>query len=53
MPILVYAAMSVFQVTQTQPVALRVIAFFAMGIPALVAGMAWSQWTMPAPKVSA
>ena len=46
-PILVYAGMIVFQVTQTQPVALRVIAFFAMGIPALAAVVAWAQWTRP------
>lgn len=44
-PIVVYAGMIVFQVSLTQPVALRVIAFFAMGIPALIALMAWSQWS--------
>lgn len=43
-PILVYAGMIVFQVSQTQPLALRVIAFFAMGIPALIASVAWTQW---------
>jgi putative membrane protein len=43
-PLLVYTGLIVFQVTQTQPVALRVIAFFAMGIPLLIAGVAWSQW---------
>lgn len=44
-PVLVFTGFIVFQVTQAQPVALRVIAFFAMGIPALIAGVAWSQWT--------
>jgi len=44
-PIVVYAGMIVFQVSLTQPVALRVIAFFAMGIPALIASVAWSQWS--------
>jgi len=43
-PIVVYAGMIVFQMSMTQPVALRVIAFFAMGIPALIAAVAWSQW---------
>jgi len=43
-PILLYAGMIVFQVLMTQPVALRVIAFFAMGIPALAAAVAWWQW---------
>jgi uncharacterized membrane protein len=44
-PIAVYTAMIVFQMVMTQPVALRVIAFFAMGIPALAAGAAWWHWT--------
>jgi uncharacterized membrane protein len=44
-PILVYAGMMVFQIAMTQPVALRIIAFFAMGIPCLIALMAWSQWS--------
>ncbi|MBI2771698.1 MAG: carotenoid biosynthesis protein [Burkholderiales bacterium] len=43
-PILVFSGLIVFQVTQTQPIALRIIAFFAMGIPALIAAVAWSQW---------
>ena len=43
-PILVYAGMMIFQVALTEPVALRVIAFYAMGIPLLVALVAWSQW---------
>lgn len=44
-PIVVYASLIVFQVSLAQPVALRVIAFFAMGIPALAASVAWSQWS--------
>jgi len=44
-PILVYAGLIVFQVTQAQPLALRYIAFFAMGIPCLIASVAWSQWS--------
>ena len=46
-PVLVYAGMIVFQVTMAQPVALRVVAFFAMGIPALIAAAAWLQWAKP------
>ena len=49
-PILVYAGMMVFQVAMTQPVALRVIAFFAMGIPCVIALMAWSQWPLRHPE---
>jgi uncharacterized membrane protein len=44
-PVLAYAGLIVFQVSLSQPAALRVIAFFAMGIPALIAAMAWSQWS--------
>jgi uncharacterized membrane protein len=44
LPIVVYAGMIVFQIAFTEPVALRVIAFFAMGIPALAAAVAWRQW---------
>jgi uncharacterized membrane protein len=43
-PIVIYAGMMAFQVVVGDPVALRVISFFAMGIPALVAAVAWSQW---------
>ncbi len=45
LPVGVYAGFILFQVTQAQPVALRVVAFFAMGIPALVAAVAWHLWT--------
>lgn len=47
LPVLVYAAFIVFQVTQAQPAALRVVAFFAMGIPALIAAVAWARWARP------
>lgn len=43
-PILVYAAMMMYQVVVGDPVTLRVISFFAMGIPAFAAGAAWSAW---------
>ncbi|HSI54365.1 MAG TPA: carotenoid biosynthesis protein [Ramlibacter sp.] len=52
-PILVYAAFIAFQVTQSQPLALRFIAFFAMGIPALAALAAWSQWSRQLPGSAA
>ncbi|MEP6791603.1 MAG: carotenoid biosynthesis protein, partial [Ramlibacter sp.] len=48
LPIIIYAGFIAFQVALAQPAALRVIAFFAMGIPALAAGMAWSQWARQA-----
>ena len=44
LPVVVYAGMIGFQIAFTQPAALRVIAFFAMGIPALAAAVAWAQW---------
>jgi putative membrane protein len=43
-PILVYAGMMVYQVVVGDPVALRIVSFFAMGIPAFAAGAAWSAW---------
>lgn len=43
-PVLVYAGFMAFQLAVSQPIALRVIALFAMGIPALVAAVAWWQW---------
>ena len=52
-PVAVYAAFIVFQVTQTQPVALRVVAFFAMGIPAVAAFAAWLQWSHRQPLEAA
>ncbi|WP_233259353.1 carotenoid biosynthesis protein [Ramlibacter sp. WS9] len=52
-PILVYAGLLVFQVALTQPVALRIIAFYAMGIPCVIALMAWSQWARQLPGGSA
>ena len=47
-PVFVYFGFIAFQVTQTQPAALRVVALFAMGIPAFLALVAWSQWARPA-----
>ena len=44
LPLLVYAGLIVFQMAFTEPIALRVVAFFAMGIPTLVAAGAWFQW---------
>ena len=52
-PILLYGGMIVFQVCLTQPPALRVVAFFAMGIPTLAALVAWSQWPGPADGTAA
>ena len=43
-PIAVYAGFIVFQLLVSQPFELRVIALFAMGIPALVAAAACRQW---------
>jgi len=43
-PIVVYAGMMVFQMVVGDPFELRVVSFFAMGIPALAALVAWSQW---------
>lgn len=45
LPVGLYAGFIAFQITQAQPIALRVVAFFAMGIPALVAAVAWHLWT--------
>lgn len=43
-PVAVYAGFIVFQLCVSQPMELRVIALFAMGIPALVAATACRQW---------
>lgn len=43
-PLVLYVGMMLFQIAFTQPIALRVVAFFAMGIPALVAAVAWAHW---------
>ena len=43
-PIAVYAGFIVFQLSVSEPMELRVIALFAMGIPALVAATACRQW---------
>jgi uncharacterized membrane protein len=51
-PILVYAGGLVFQVLLGHPVEVRAIAFFAMGLPVLVAWAAWWQWSHPAEKAA-
>jgi uncharacterized membrane protein len=45
LPIGAYAFMMAFQVAIAEPVALRVIAFFAMGLPVLFALVAWHHWS--------
>ena len=52
-PVLIYAGFMVFQAAMTQPVALRIIAFYAMGIPCVIALMAWSQWARRLPGAAA
>lgn len=46
-PIVLYAGMLLFQVAMVQPAALRVIAFYAMGIPTVIALFAWRHWSPP------
>ena len=48
-PILLYGFMLVFQVLMTEPVALKIVALYAMGIPLLIALVAWRQWSQPTP----
>ena len=43
-PAALFAAMMVFQMAVGDPFALRVVSFFAMGVPALAAAVAWWQW---------
>ncbi|MBI5276232.1 MAG: carotenoid biosynthesis protein [Burkholderiales bacterium] len=43
-PVLVYGALMLFQAAFSERPELRVIPLFAMGIPLLVATVAWSQW---------
>ena len=50
-PALLYGGLMLFQVAQVQPVALKVVSFFAMGIPALIALHAWWQWTQGTAQV--
>ena len=45
LPILMYAFMMLFQLAVAQPIALRFIAFFAMGIPTVIALVAWAHWS--------
>ena len=51
-PILAYAFMMAFQLAVGDPIALRVISFYAMGLPLLFAFAAWSQWSA-APREAA
>lgn len=51
-PLLLYAGGLVFQVFLGHPVEVRAIAFFAMGLPLLVAWAAWWQWSHPAEKAA-
>lgn len=44
-PLAMYAFMLAFQLVEALPLALRVVAFFAMGIPLLVAASAWLLWS--------
>lgn len=43
-PLGIYASGLVFQMSFGHPIEIRAIAFFAMGIPLLVAAVAWWQW---------
>lgn len=43
-PLAMYAFMMAFQLVEALPAALRVVAFFAMGIPLVVAASAWQLW---------
>ena len=46
-PIAIYAAGMVFQMLFGHPIETRAVAFFAMGLPTLVALAAWWQWLHP------
>ncbi len=48
LPIGIYASGLVFQLCWGHPVEVRAIAFFAMGLPTLLALVAWWQWSHPA-----
>lgn len=43
-PLALYASGLVFQMIWGHPIEVRAIAFFAMGIPLFIAGVAWFQW---------
>lgn len=45
LPIGIYAGALVFQMVWGQPPEVRAVAFFAMGMPVLVATVAWWRWT--------
>ncbi|MEZ5703612.1 MAG: carotenoid biosynthesis protein [Burkholderiaceae bacterium] len=44
-PLSIYASALIFQLAFGHPIEIRAIAFFAMGIPLLVATTSWLQWT--------
>ena len=46
-PILIYAGGLVFQFILGHPVEIRAIAFFAMGLPVVVASAVWRSWAHP------
>lgn len=46
--LLTYASGLVFQVLLGHPIEVRAIAFFAMGLPVLVAAVAWRRWSAAA-----
>ena len=52
-PIAIYAAGMVFQMLFGHPIETRAVAFFAMGLPALVALAAWWQWLHPESEAAA
>lgn len=53
LPIGIYASGLVFQLCWGHPVEVRAIAFFAMGLPTLVALAAWWQWSHSPVRVAA
>jgi uncharacterized membrane protein len=52
-PLAMYAFMMAFQLVEALPLALRVVAFFAMGIPLLIAAAACHRWAEGAGGASA
>jgi uncharacterized membrane protein len=51
--LLIYASGLVFQVLLGHPIEVRAIAFFAMGLPVVLAWAAWHQWSRPRHRVAA
>ncbi len=50
--VLIYASGLVFQVLLGHPIEVRAIAFFAMGLPVVLAWAAWHQWSRPQHRVA-